>query len=569
MWKYVKRSRVSEEDDEKSAGDVESELSKDMDQPSSSTDGREITKKYHKIFEKKVTFNERAREASYFLAELVAQKMICHTTVENLIMPAFKILAKTMLGKEAARQIAKIPVSNSTISRCVDDMSRDIEEVLSETLKNCNFAIQVDESTDITGKAQLLAFARFEYNGEIVENFLCCKELGQTCRGQDVCDVLSSYLESLGLSLDRCVGICTDGAPSMIDSMKGFVTLVKEKNPDVITTHRFLRREVLVSETTGGDLKQVLDTAVDMVNFIKQRPWQSRMFADICENMGEDHVTLLLHTEDRWLSRGKVLTRVFELREQLQIYFGENNESIFSNYLEDESWLLKLAYLADISEHLNTLNTNMQGPKENILTCTDQLVAFKNKIGVWKEHLSEGNYEMFPHFSRLQSNTMDNHRETIMPLIYVHMESLAEKLVKYFPSLSSEEYDWVRNPFTNYSSSSENTLSLREEEQLIDLTCDRPLRIQFDVLALDAFWISMKTEFPAISQKAINILLQFSTSYLCEHAFSCLTNIKTKPRPRLLPVEEELRVCVSKLRPRIKLLCSKSKHKFHTKLGDH
>jgi hypothetical protein len=56
----------------------------------------------------------------------------------------------------------------------------------------------------------------------------------------------------------------------MIGSMKDFVTLVK-KNRDVMTMHCVLHREVLVSKNIGKDLKQVLDVAVSMVNFIKQR----------------------------------------------------------------------------------------------------------------------------------------------------------------------------------------------------------------------------------------------------------------------------------------------------------
>jgi hypothetical protein len=76
---------------------------------------------------------------------------------------------------------------------------------------------------------------------------------------------------------------------------------------------------------------------------------------------------------------------VFELREELQLFFKDSNKDSFSNLLGGTKWLLKLAYLADIYQHLNTLNTSMQGPKENILTSTDKFLAFKNKILVSKK----------------------------------------------------------------------------------------------------------------------------------------------------------------------------------------
>ena len=43
----------------------------------------------------------------------------------------------------------------------------------SKILKQELFALQVDESTDITGKAQLLVFVRFVDNEAIVGDFLC------------------------------------------------------------------------------------------------------------------------------------------------------------------------------------------------------------------------------------------------------------------------------------------------------------------------------------------------------------------------------------------------------------
>ena len=37
-------------------------------------------------------------------------------------------------------------------------MSKDIEENVMQKLRTCEFALQVDESTDISGKEQLLGF---------------------------------------------------------------------------------------------------------------------------------------------------------------------------------------------------------------------------------------------------------------------------------------------------------------------------------------------------------------------------------------------------------------------------
>ena len=282
-------------------------------------------KKEHKMqaskFQKNFQVNDKTQVVSYLVAEFVAKQMKAHTIAESLILPACQAIVKTMFGVEAEKEINKIPLSDNTISRRITDMSNDIEANVTEKLKGCESALQADESTDISGKAQLLTFIRFIYDGQITEQFFCCKELPETTKGQDVFETLTSYLGSRDLSWERCVGICTDGAPSMTGSLKGFVSLVKQKNPSVVTTHCFLHREALIAKTIAVEMKTVLNQAVKMVNYVRQRPLKSRLFAKLCKSMESAHVSLILHTEVRWLSRGNVLSRIYELREELLIFF--------------------------------------------------------------------------------------------------------------------------------------------------------------------------------------------------------------------------------------------------------
>jgi hypothetical protein len=74
----------------------------------------------------------------------------------------------------------------------------------------------------------VVAFVRFLNYDEIQENFLCCKELPKTSKEQDTFNVLSSYLETKCLSWKNFVGICTDGAPSMVGPFRGFASSAKK-----------------------------------------------------------------------------------------------------------------------------------------------------------------------------------------------------------------------------------------------------------------------------------------------------------------------------------------------------
>ena len=96
----------------------------------------------------------------------------------------------------------------------------------------------------------------------------------------------------------------------MLGNASGFTALVKKEAPHVIVTHCFLHRHALASKTLPTILREVLSTAVKVVNFIRTRALNHRVFKRFCHEMGAEYEVLLHHTEVRWLSRGQILTRL-------------------------------------------------------------------------------------------------------------------------------------------------------------------------------------------------------------------------------------------------------------------
>lgn len=516
-------------------------------------------------FTKLSSISEKAQEASYTVAELIAQKMKSHTTAESIILPACCEVVKIMFGEDYEKEVRKIPLSNNTISRRIEDMSKDVEIQVNEKLKEVDFfALQLDESTDVTGKPQVLTFVRFISESELIEQFLFCKDLPETTTGLDIFQLVDNYFSTASLSWQSCLSVCTDGCPAMVGHLKGFLALVKKENPDIIFTHCFLHREALVAKSLVPELNDVLQTVIKMVNFIKSRPLKSRLFGMLCSAMDAEHTQLLLHTEVRWLSRGRVLKRFYELREELLIFFT-CEESAYSELLSDDSWCSKVAFLADIFGKLYFLNKGMQGKQENILTSTDKITSFQQKISLWITKVEK--HATWDMFDLTKTCHIDS---TLSNIILRSLRLLEENIKKYFPSLDVSSMDWVRNPFID-SAYKTALFTTDEESELIDVRNDRGLKLQYEKLAKDAetesnlkktkvnvdiasFWIPLFGEYPLISKKAMQAILPFSTSYICEAAFSSMNAIKTKNRSQLKNLEDNMRVCLSTIRPRKKLL---------------
>jgi len=59
-----------------------------------------------------------------------------------------------------------------------------------------------------------------------------------------------------------------------------------------------------------------------------------------------------------------------------------------------------------------------------------------------------------------------------------------------------------------------------KKQELACISSDRGVKIKHVEAPIDTFWIAVKEEYPSLAKKASTILMQFSTSYLCEFGFN-------------------------------------------------
>ena len=80
------------------------------------------------------------------------------------------------------------------------------------------------------------------------------------------------------------------------------------------------------------------------------------------------------------------LTRVFELKEQLEAYCTEQGNQKAAKF-HDILWLVKLAYLASIFDCLNEVNLSLQEKGDVIFRATSKINALKLKIPLWRNNV--------------------------------------------------------------------------------------------------------------------------------------------------------------------------------------
>ena len=346
--------------------------------------------------------SEDSVRASFVVSEMIAKSSRSFT--EGQFIKDCFIKVSEILCPDKKKLFEGISLCANTVASRITELASNSHQQLIETAKEFEaFSVALDESTGVTDTAYCAVFIRgVDKNLNIVEELLDLLPLKGTTTGRDIFGELETCIEQSRLPWDKLVSVATDGAPAMCSENVGVVGLLKAKLsmvgvPETFAAiHCILHQEALCGKSLK--MKEVMDVVVKTVNFIRARGLNHRQFSDFLSHLDCEYGELLYHTEVRWLSRGSVLKRFFALRQEIALFMAMKENDV--HQLSDPMFISNLAFLTDITQHLNELNVKLQGTKQVITEMYDSVKAFKCKLSLWAKQLTEGN---IVHFSALQS----------------------------------------------------------------------------------------------------------------------------------------------------------------------
>uniref|UniRef100_A0A8C5LJG6 SPIN-DOC-like zinc-finger domain-containing protein n=1 Tax=Leptobrachium leishanense TaxID=445787 RepID=A0A8C5LJG6_9ANUR len=530
---------------------------------------------------KNVSDAERARASNALLTKLQNQQELftkLHTSRDGAVKTSYVISHKiakysksfsdgqfikeclvdsaALICPEKKAVFENVPLSRRTVTRRIEDIAGNLELQLQNKVDNFDFfSLALDESCDVCDTAQLLIFVRgITKDFKVIEELAAMRSMKGTTTGSDLFTEVNACLDKLGLKWDKLAGVTTDGSPNLTGKNVGLLKRMQDKvtemNPGqkLVFLHCIIHQEVLCKSVLK--INHVIDVVTKIVNFIRARALNHRQFVALLEEQESEHRDIGYHTAVRWLSLGKVLKKVWDLRAEIQ-EFCEKKEKVIPE-LSDADWMVDFGFAVDVTALMNELNTKLQCKGLFVHEMYSLVKAFMRKLQFLSSQMEDNILTHLPTLKESRPSAVHLRRYSSM-LGALHGEF--SRRFQDFKTVESEMH-MISSPF---SCSVDNTPSDVQLE-LIDLQSDALMAEHFKSVSLLDFYSSLKEEnFQHMRMRAQKMLVLFGSTYICEQTFSVMKFNKSRYRSSLTDdhLSAVLRISTSDIQPDFReiLLC--------------
>lgn len=495
-------------------------------------------KNQQNVFKVQVQNSESCVRASLRVAEILAKSGRPFTDSE-LVKQCALVIADEVCPDQK-KKFENISLSARTCTRRTEDLGDNLSRQLLEKVQQFEwFSLATDESDDVSDTAQLLIFVR-----GIDKNFNVCEELLQLCSlkgtttGEDLFRNLEQAMVSMQLPWHKLVSVTTDGGRNMSGQNKGLVGRIRTKLEEIgcdipLFFHCIIHQEALCCRVLAW--KEIMDIVISTVNCIRKNGLTHRQFQQFLSEMEADHGDVLYYSEVRWLSRGAVLKRFFDLRKEINTFMNEKGKLVPE--LTDPQWLINLGFLTDLTYELNGLNVRLQGKNKLISDMHTDVKAFQTKIKLFIKHIDEKKLDHFPNCKKAVEEAGIN--------FHLKSDKMKDVLIQIQNQFSDRFGDFEKvssklKIFANPFSCDIEAVPTHLQMNVIDLQSNDTLKNSFcEINDLVKFYGSLSSDFDELKRFAQQLITIFGSTYLCEQTFSILNYRKNKYASRL--TDEHLR----------------------------
>lgn len=483
------------------------------------------------MFSKVSTENEQSLAASYEVSlQLARAKKPFSDGI--LIKKCAVEMAKRFMQPKLAEKFESVALSHQTVARRIEDMGNYISKSLCDRFVDCEYySICLDESTDQTDISQLIIFIRcISKDFTITEEMLDLIPLHGTTKGSDIFEAVNKTIVEYG-GFRKCSCIVTDGAKAMTGTVTGFAGLLKQNGIDCPLFHCIIHQEALC----GKSLRQMnaMKVAVRITNLIRggNRALTHRKFREFLSEIDATYGDLLLHSEIRWLSAGQCLQRFFALRKEIPLFLKNeipSDTSELQNKMQDPQFLADLAFLTDVTQHLNELNLKLQGKNHNIANLYGHVNGFRSKLKLFKTSLQQNDFSFFPsckeHYLEMKNFEECNFLDHLN-----YMDEIIVEFEQRFADFKKFEGDIAL--FTHPLTIAVESVKIDYQLELCDLQSD-PFYKDRTETGIEFFKLLIE-RFPKLTNFGLKMGSMMGSTYLCESAYSTMKLIKSKYRSSL------------------------------------
>jgi len=515
-------------------------------------------------FVRQAQLNQSSVRASFRVAQLIASSGKPFTDGE-FVKKCLNAVAEEVCP-EKKDVFNAVSLSASTITRRIEEIGGNVYAQLQQKTKEFDFfSLALDESTDVQDTAQLLIFIRgVSANFEMCEELAALQSLKGTTTGEDIFGKVCQTMEELDLDWSKLASITTDGAPSMVGASRGLIGRMNREMEErgltaPLQVHCLIHQQALCCKVLKWD--SVMKVVVSCINFIRAKGLKHRQFQQFLSELESAHGDVLYYTEVRWLSRGRVLRRFYELLPEINAFLHSKDKTVPE--LIDPEWKWHLAFLTDVTEMLNSLNLQLQGQGKLICDMYSHIKAFEVKLALLLEQVKKHN---FIHLPATQNLSAENPAVPFPAEKCVEaLEMLKAEFGVRFRQLhvNAKEIRLFQNPFLADIDEAQPSYQF----ELAELqNCD-VLKDAFKPNSLIDFYAALPNDtYPNIKKHAMKMFTLFGSTYICEQTFSHMKHLKTQMRSRLTDehLHQCLRLAVTRMEPDIQLLTSQMQaHSSH------